>query len=286
MGMAEVRREKREVRNMKLGLIGAGKMAEAIITAVCANKLCAPWDVIACDKEPKRRNHVSKNYGVSMVDNAADVVAACTTLILAVKPQDAIALLSDLKPLLTEKHLLISIVAGKTLASLKNAAGSHVRLIRVMPNLGLQVRAGMSVYCAARSAGKGDRELCARIFGSAGEVLELSERHFDAVTALSGSGPAFVAFCAQAMAAGGAKLKLPKGVARTLAIQTLLGTALYLKTSQGDCDALIQSVRSPGGTTAAGMAALESSELPDILFKALEAAAKRSAALNKEAGEA
>ncbi|HNX35023.1 MAG TPA: pyrroline-5-carboxylate reductase [Kiritimatiellia bacterium] len=266
---------------MTVGFLGAGKMAEAILSSMVETGLCEPWEVVACDKAGERRAYIEKQYGVVVSDDVAQTVKTCKVLVLAVKPQDLDALLAGVKGRLTEKHLLVSIVAGKTLATLKKAAGAKPRLVRVMPNLALMVQEGMSAYCAAKNAKAADKKLVAQIFGGAGAAIELPEKHFDAVTALSGSGPAFFAYALQAMIEGAAALKLPKDAARFLAEQTLIGTGIYLQNTGRDIAEFIQAVTSPKGTTAAGMAVLEKSSVKAAYAKTLAAAAARSAELSK-----
>lgn len=266
---------------LRVGFLGAGKMAEAILSSMVETRLCEPWNIMACDKDEARRAFMEKQYGVIASDDPAATVKACNVLVLAVKPQDLTALLASVKSGLTAKHLVISIAAGKTLAAVKKGTGSKPRLVRVMPNLALMVQEGMSVYCAAKNAKASDKKLVAQIFGGAGAVLELPERHFDAVTALSGSGPAFFAYALEAMIEGGTALKLPKDAARLLAEQTLVGTGLYLQKTGRDIAGFIQAVTSPKGTTAAGMAVLGDSTVKDTFAKTLAAAAARSAELSK-----
>jgi pyrroline-5-carboxylate reductase len=266
---------------MKIGFIGSGKMAEAVLSAALETGVCAPWDITACDIDAERRKYIEKEYEVIVTDDAVQTVKSCKVLLLAVKPQDADALLREVRPALTDKHLLISIAAGKTLAALKKAAGGKPRLVRVMPNLALLAQEGMSVYCAATSAKAADKRLVAQLFGSAGAVLELPERHFDAVTALSGSGPAFVAYFMQAMIEGAVALKMPADAAALLASQTLIGTGIYLQNTGRDTAEFIQAVASPKGTTAAGLAVLEQSDLREVICRTLTAAAERSAELKR-----
>ena len=264
---------------MTIGFLGAGKMAEAILSSALQTGMCEPWEVVACDKSEERRELIAKQYGAAVTDDALQTVKACKVLVLAVKPQDLDALLGEIKGKLTERHVLISIAAGKTLAALKKMAGAKPRLVRVMPNLALMVQEGMSVYCAAKNAKPADKKLVAQIFGSAGAALELPEKHFDAVTALSGSGPAFIAYVVQAMIEAATALKLPADAARLLTEQTLIGTGIYLQNTGRDIAEFIQAVASPKGTTAAGLAVLEKSTVKAALAKTLAAAAARSAEL-------
>ena len=265
---------------MTIGFLGAGKMAEALIAAIVDNKLFEPWNVIACDKCAERRRVIEEKYGVAVTDDAQQTLNSCKVIILAVKPQDLDTLMCATKNSFRKTHLLISIVAGKTLATLQEMTGSKPRVIRVMPNLALMVQEGMSVTCAAKRAKPADRQLVQQLFGSAGAVLELPERYFDAVTALSGSGPAFVAYLLQALIEGAIALKLPRDAARFLAEQTLIGTGIYLQNSNSDIRAFIQAVTSPQGTTAAGMAVLEKATVKKTLAQTLAAAAARSRALS------
>jgi len=265
---------------MRIGFLGSGKMAEAILSSVVQGGLCDAWDVIACDKAEERRTWIAKQYGVVVTDDVAETVKECKVLIVAVKPQDFDALLSGIKSQLTDKHLIISIAAGKTLAALKKAVGPKPRLVRVMPNLALMVQEGMSAFCPAKNAKASDKKLVSQIFGGAGAVIELAEKHFDAVTALSGSGPAFFTYVMQAMVEGGIALGLPKDAARLLAEQTMVGTGIYLQNTGCDIDGFIKAVSSAKGTTAAGMAVLEKSAVKTALAKTLAAAAQRSAELS------
>ena len=159
--------------------------------------------------------------------------------------------------------------------------GSKVRLIRVMPNLALRAKEGMCAICPAKNATKADVKLVSSILGAAGQTVVLKEKDFDAVTALSGSGPAFFAFMEEAMAEGGVKLGLKPDVARKLAEQTMLGTAAYLRQSGADLGEFIAGVATKGGTTAAGMDVRRASEFKDIVAATLAAAAARSAELGK-----
>lgn len=256
-------------------------MAEAIASSLIHVHLCNPWDITACDKSEERHQYMAKHYQTIATNCPIETVRESDVLILAVKPQDLNDLLVMLKPHLKKKHLIISIVAGKPLSFIKKHAGKATRIIRVMPNLAIMAQEGMSVYCASKAATRSDKQCVAQIFGSAGAVLELPERHFHAVTALSGSGPAFIAYFLDAMIEGARALKLPKEAARLLAEQTLIGTGIYLQNSGRDIGEFIQAVASPKGTTVAGLTVLKRSSLRTTLIKTLEAAAKRSAELSK-----
>ena len=265
----------------KLGFFGAGKMAEGILAAASLQKGYDPSTVIMAERRPERAREIAKRYGVRVTADAKEVAKSAPTIFLAVRPQDLAALAADVKPALSAKNLVISIAAGKSLATLKKLLGREVRLVRVMPNLALRAKEGMCAICPVKGVSAADVKRVARILDGAGRTVVLAERHFDAVTALSGSGPAFFAFMEKAMAEGGRALGLPADAARLLAEQTMLGTAAYLRQSGADLDTFISGVATPGGTTAAGMDVMRSSNFADIVASTLKAAAKRSAELGK-----
>lgn len=264
-----------------LGFFGAGKMAEGILAAAALQKNFNPASVLMAEKIPARAQELAKKYGVRTTPDARDVAKAAPVIFLAVRPQDLAALVQDVKPLLTAKTLVVSIAAGKSLATLRKLLGKDVRLVRVMPNLALRAKEGMCAICPAKNATEADVKRVAKILNGAGRTVVLPERNFDAVTALSGSGPAFFAFMEQAMAEGGRKLGLPADAARLLAEQTMLGTAAYLRQSGADLEAFISGVATPGGTTAAGMDVLRASDFAAVVAATLKAAADRSAELGR-----
>ena len=256
-------------------------MAEGILAAASLAKGFDPQTVLMAEKVPARAKELARKYKVRTTADARDVAKSARVIFLAVKPQDVAALAADVKPLLSEKTLLVSIAAGKSLATLRKLFGRTVRLIRVMPNLALRAREGMCAICPAKNATPADVKRVAKILNGAGRTVVLPEKCFDAVTALSGSGPAFFAFMEQAMAAGGVKLGLPADAARLLAEQTMLGTAAYLRQSGADLETFISGVATPGGTTAAGMDVLRASDFASVVAATLKAASDRSAELGK-----
>ena len=260
----------------KLGFFGAGKMAEGILAAASLAKDFDPKSVLRAEKLPARAKELEKKYGVRTTSDAKDVAKEAPVIFLAVRPQDLAALAADVKPLLTKKALVVSIAAGKSLATLRKALGKDVRLVRVMPNLALRAKEGMCAICPAKNATPADVRKVAKILNGAGQTVVLAEKHFDAVTALSGSGPAFFAYMEQAMAAGGEALGLPADAARLLAEQTMLGTAAYLRQSGADLETFISGVATPGGTTAAGMDVMRASDFRKVVAATLKAAAART----------
>lgn len=256
-------------------------MAEGIVQAVAAARTHRLSNIVMAEKLLPRAEEMRERYGVKTTDDVKVAARKADVLFLAVKPQDADAVAAEIKPLLTEDKLIVSIVAGKSLATLRKLFGSKVRLVRVMPNLALRAGEGMCAICAARSATPEDVELVSAILNAAGRTEVLKERHFDAVTALSGSGPAFFAYMEEAMMEGGVKLGLSRPIARRLAEQTMLGTAAYLRQSGADLSAFIAGVATKGGTTAAGMEKMRASDFKAIVAATLKASAARSAELGK-----
>ena len=256
---------------MKIGFFGAGKMAEGILSAI-ADKSA----VVMAEKVEARARELSDRYGVFVTSDLAGVAKNTDLVFLAVKPQDVDAVAAEVKPLLRKGQTIVSIVAGKTLAKLRKAFGPKVGLIRVMPNLALRAGAGMCAICPAAGTPKARTQAVERILGGAGATVVLKERDFDAVTALSGSGPAYFAYMEEAMMEGGVKLGLKPAVARLLAEQTMYGTAKYLRESGADLGTFIAGVCTKGGTTAAGMVKLAKPAFKKTVAETLAAAARRS----------
>jgi pyrroline-5-carboxylate reductase len=263
---------------MKIGFIGAGKMAEAIMASLLHAKVVEAHALSASDISAARRDAIRKRYGINMYSKNADVAVAADILFLAVKPQDLAAVLHELAGDVTANHLVVSIAAGKGLAFLEDLL-PQARLVRVMPNLPCQVGEGMSVYCMGATTREADGRTVDTLLSCFGKALELPEAQFDAVTAVSGSGPAFCARLIDLMAAAGVNEGLTHDDALLLAEQTMLGTARVLMDRNLSPGELIAAVKSPGGTTAAGLEQLETPLLADIIRRAIHAAAERSRAL-------
>lgn len=262
--------------SFKIGFFGAGKMAEGILSAV-EDKT----SVIMAEKVAERAAELKKKYPVAVTDDLKEIAKKAKIIFLSVKPQDVAAVAAEVKPILKPTQVLVSIVAGKKLSGLRRAFGAKVRMLRVMPNLALRANAGMCAICAASNAKKSDVAAVERILGGAGATAVLKERDFDAVTALSGSGPAYFAYMEEAMAEAGVKLGLKPDVARLLAEQTMYGTAKFLRESGMPLKPFIDGVCTKGGTTAAGMEKLAASDFKDVVAATLAAAAQRSKELAK-----
>ncbi|MDI6774313.1 MAG: pyrroline-5-carboxylate reductase [Verrucomicrobiota bacterium] len=258
-----------------MGFLGAGKMGEAMIAALIRAGAVRPGDVLASDVSPARRRHLAMKYRVRVGAENPLVARSARALFLAVKPQDLERVLAEIAPAMSRKRLVISIAAGRTTAWIEKRL-PQARVIRVMPNLACAVGEGMSVCCLGRRAAPADARTVRRLLACFGRVLRLPERLFDAVTALSGSGPAFFAYVLDRMADAATREGIRRADALLLAEQTMLGAAKALLEGGADPLDFIRAVASPKGATAAGLAVLDASPIGDILGRAIRAAARRS----------
>ncbi len=268
------------------GFIGAGKMATALIRGMIRVGT-APESISASDPNPSVRAGLVGDTGIATFDSNAEVVAQSDVVVLAVKPQSMAAVLTELRPMMTPDHLVVSVAAGVGLATLANGLGADRRIARAMPNTPALVGEGAAGYCLGPAAREGDEAIVAECLKAVGLAFLVPETQLDAVTGLSGSGPAFVYIMIEALADGGVRVGLPRDVATALAAQTVLGSArMVLETGQHP-GYLKDQVTSPAGTTIAGVHALERGGVRAALIDAVEAAYRRSvelAALAAQAG--
>jgi len=261
-----------------LGIIGGGVMAEAILSRLLSQQVFAASTVLVSEPRPERRDYLVQKYQVQVTDDNQTVASASEILLLAVKPQVFDLVTADLTP--DAESTVISILAGITIAKLEQAFLKQA-VIRVMPNTPATVGAGMTAIAPGTRANSKHLEQAKTIFQAVGDVVEVSESSIDAVTGLSGSGPAFVALAIEALADGGVASGLPRAIALQLAIQTVLGTATLVKETGKHPGVLKDQVTSPGGTTIAGVAKLESLGFRSALIEAVKTATARSKELGK-----
>lgn len=266
---------------MKVGFVGCGKMGEAILADLLRSGKAAAANVAVCEADPERRGGLRRRHGVATYAEYGPAVTGTDVVFLAVKPQSLDAVLRDVASV-AGRHggLYVSIAAGKRLPRIE-ALLPGARVVRVMPNLATLVSEGMSVFCAGTRVAAADRSLVVDLLSSFGGVLELPERQFDAVTAVSGSGPAFLAYFLKLVIEAATDLGLNRQDAGMLAVRTMTGAAKLLSAGGFDVDGLIAAVSSPHGTTVAGMAVLERSPMADIVRQTLRAAAQRSQELSR-----
>ncbi len=265
--------------SQRVGFIGAGQMATALGQGLVRRGVVAAEGLWASDPVAEARQTFRQNTGGTVTADNHEVVRACDVVILAVKPQHLVAVLDELRGHVTPRHLVVSIAAGIRLAVLAEHLGDGPRLVRVMPNTPCLVGLGACAYCLGPNATPGDGQLVRQMFEAVGSAWEVEEKQLDAVTGLSGSGPAFVYMMIEALSDGGVRMGLPRAVATALAAQTVRGAAeMVLATGQHPA-VLKERVASPGGTTIAGLQVLEAAAFRGALMAAVEAAARRSAEL-------
>ncbi len=259
-----------------VGFIGAGQMATALGQGLVKAGLASAERLIASDPVAEARDRFAQATGGKTTADNLEVAPTCDVIFLAVKPQQMGKVLSQLHGQIGPRKLVVSIAAGIRLAVLAEGLGPEVRLVRVMPNTPCLIGKGASAYCLGDQATPQDGDLVRQMLGAVGVAYPVEEKLMDAVTGLSGSGPAFVYVMIEALADGGVRMGLPRHVALALAAQTLLGAAEMVLTTGDHPGVLKDRVASPGGTTIAGLQALEAGGLRAALIAAVEAATRRS----------
>jgi pyrroline-5-carboxylate reductase len=259
---------------MRIAILGAGKIGEALLAGLLGSGI-APDELCFSEQYEERAAALTEQYGVAAA-KSVEAAATADLLVLAVKPADVGALAAEIAPALAPGTVVVSVAAGITTAFLEQALPPGTRVVRVMPNTPMLVGEGMSAISPGTHASEADLAAAEQLLGSVGQVLRLPEASLDAVTALSGSGPAYVFLLAEAMIDAGVLTGLPRPVATKLAVQTILGSALMLRDSGDSATVLREAVTSPGGTTAAALRQLEAHGLRAAFSDALEAARDRS----------
>jgi pyrroline-5-carboxylate reductase len=263
---------------MKYAFLGAGKMASAIIQGMLRGKVCAAEDIIAACPEAEILKTLHNATSVRVVTSNEEAASAAPVVILCVKPQEAAVAIQQAGAALDGK-LLISIAAGLSVATLEKMA-PNCRIIRAMPNTPALVGCGATAFTAGANATQSDKDCAEAIFASVGVVSQVQEKLLDAVTGLSGSGPAYVFLLIEALTDGGVSCGLPTNLARQLAIQTVLGAAELAKETGEHPAILREMVTSPGGTTAAALGELEQHGVRAAFIQAVRAADRRSKELS------
>jgi pyrroline-5-carboxylate reductase len=265
-----------------VGFIGGGNMAEAMIQGLLRSKTILPSDCWVCDIIEERLSHLRKTYGIKVVQDTLQVIKSSRAVILAVKPQNVEKALSTLSSIWSPEKILISIAAGVPMAYLSRFFSKIPKIIRVMPNTPALVLSGISALSKNSVADEKDLALAESLFKAIGETVCVEESQLDAVTGLSGSGPAYVFQVLEGLTDGGVKMGLPRNIAQKLAIQTVWGSAQMARQMEWPLSQLKEMVTSPGGTTIHGLYVMEKAGIHGILMEAVEAATTRS----KELGEA
>lgn len=258
----------------RLAILGAGVMGETVLSGL----LRAGWsadDIVATDRRPEREAELRETYGIRMTTNA-EAAGEADTVILVVKPQDMRELLAEIAGVLKPDVLVVSLAAGVDTASIESQLPDGTAVVRVMPNTPAQVDEGMAAISPGTHTDQAQLDHVTEILSATGRVLTVPERYQDAVTAISGSGPAYLFFVVEAMIEAGVHLGLPRDTATQLVVQTMLGSAKLLRETGEHPTVLRERVTSPGGTTAAAIRQLEDHAVRSAFIGAMEAARDRS----------
>jgi pyrroline-5-carboxylate reductase len=266
----------------ELALIGAGNMAEAIARGIVKNGVYTAGQLIASDPNPDRREYFQRELGISTVEHSAEAAAMATGCLLAVKPQKIDDALTEIRPVVRKNSLVLSIVSAITTAYIEKQLAAHsVRVVRIMPNTPMLVGAGASGICRGQLAQPEDVQLARRIFGTCGVAVEMPESLMDAVTSLSGCGPAYVFYLVEAMTQAGEKQGLPADAAALLARQTIIGAGRLLEQSPDSAAELRRKVTSPGGFTEAAIKYFDAHGLAGLIEQGMNAALQRGKELSR-----
>jgi pyrroline-5-carboxylate reductase len=271
----------RMTQNAKVGFIGAGNMATALIKGLIQSGVYRQDQLLASDNEKSALDDMTSQFGLRCVSSNRKLVKECSTVVLSVKPQNMRDVLEDVKGEVRDDHLFISIAAGIPLSMICDNLGRDIPLIRVMPNTPALVQKGVSALAGGKLAGHDHMATARTIFDAVGETVEVQEALMDAVTAVSGSGPGYVFRMMECMADAGVSIGLEEEISLRLVIQTFLGAAYLAKESSDSLSQLREKVTSPGGTTAEGLATFNTMGLEEMTKKAIEAARDRSAELGR-----
>ena len=270
------------VASERIGFIGGGNMGEALIKGLLISGRCGASQIGVSDISQERLDHLHKTYQVSTVVSNPELAAGSDLIVLAVKPQQVGNVLGEINASLDHLPLMISIAAGVPIATLEQLLDKPLPIIRVMPNTPALVLAGVSAIAAGTHASADHLAMARVLFEAVGLVVEVEEGHMDAVTGLSGSGPAYVFLFMEALIDAGVLMGLSRPVARDLAVHTTLGSARLLAESGEHPGVLKDQITSPGGTTIHGLTILESGGLRGMLMDAVEAATRRSEELGRK----
>jgi pyrroline-5-carboxylate reductase len=270
------------MKTRRLGFLGAGNMSEAIIKGLLHAKVLPPERILASDAKSERLEHLHKLHGIRTTTDNHALMRESDVVVLAVKPQVINKVLTEVGADLRPDQLLVSVAAGVPIDALEARLPAGSRVVRTMPNTPATVQAGATAISAGAHAGEDDLRIARELFEAVGRVVVLDEGLLDAVTGLSGSGPAYVMLIIEALADGGVKVGLHRDTALLLAAQTVFGSARLLLETGEHPGRLKDMVTSPGGTAIAGLHTLESGALRKTLIDAVETASKRAAELGAE----
>ena len=269
------------LRNKTVGFVGTGNMGEALIHGLLHGHLCRPEQIVCSDVRPERLKVIRETYGVKGTSHNGDVAKQSDIVVLSVKPQTMKQVIEEIAKHLDFSKLIISIAAGVPLEAIESCAQKELKLVRVMPNICVSVQAGASAIAGGKHITKEDLMIAKTIFDAVGKSVFIEENLLDAVTGLSGSGPAYIFHIIDALADAGVKMGLSRHDSLILASQTVFGAAKMLIETKEHPGKLKDMVTSPGGTAIAGLHTLEAGGLRTTLINAVEVATQRSKALGE-----
>lgn len=271
--------------NKKMALIGGGNMGRSLLRGILKAGLTPPENVTVVDIHQGKLEALREEYGVGISGDARGVVPEADLIILAVKPNTLNDVLDQIREVVKTEQLFVSIIAGVETGYIKNRIGKRNPVVRAMPNIAATVDSAASALARCSDVTEEQMALAEAIFMAVGEVVRVDEEHLDAVTGLSGSGPAYIYMVIEALCDGGVKMGLPRETAMMLAVQTVLGAAKLVKETGAHPATLKDQVTTPGGTTISAVHELEERGLRAMLISAVVTATERSRALNAIARE-
>ncbi len=264
---------------MKISFIGGGNMGEAILSAVIGKRLAVSKDVTVSDIKSERLDYLKNKYSINVTTNNADAIPGRDVVLFSIKPQTVPEVLPQLKNKLKNGQLVISIIAGTRIAMLRNGL-NHSQIIRTMPNTPAQVGEGITGWVATPEVTQAQKDTAKSILGGMGkEIYFPDEKYLDMVTAVSGSGPAYVFLFMEALESAAERIGLPKDAAKALVFQTVLGSTIFAGKSEKSLTDLRRMVTSPGGTTAEALARFEKGGFNELVYEAVLAAFNKSKSL-------
>ncbi len=281
MGKEKNVKQKKKEDSYVLAVLGAGNMGSALIRGIAKSQLLSPKNIIACDVNEKALLPLKNELKIQITKDPVKAVQSADVVLLAVKPVIVPSLLQSIHSSLRESQLLLSIVAGLKIHSLESLCGRAMPIVRVMPNIAATVGMSATAIAVNRKVTHQQQKIATKIFESVGTVVSVGEEQLDAVTGLSGSGPAYIFLLIEALIDGGVKMGLPRTTASTLAIQTVLGAATMVRETQLHPAILRDLVTTPGGTTIQGIHVLETKGFRSTLMEAVAAATRRSQELSE-----
>ncbi len=262
-----------------IGLIGAGNMARAVVSGLIGGQHLAPAQLIASHHKPAKAEQFGADFGIRTTTDNSEIIRRSEIIILAVKPQVISRVLSEIAGSINKEKLIVTLAAGVPCASIEQVLLKETRVVRAMPNIPALVRTGMTALAAGEHATEADMKIAVAIFDAIGRTVTVDEEQLDAVTGLSGSGPAYVFLIIDALADAGVKVGLSRETSLLLAAQTVLGAATLLQQTGEHPGRLKDLVTSPGGTAIAGIHTLEEGGLRTTLINAVERATERARVL-------